>query len=487
MTRPAALGRPSRWWQARSLHARLALLVTVAVGASVVTVAVLAWAAVGEIIRHQLISQLETDARTIAAHPDQWRSVPQTALDPVPGPEQHRGRGPRDIGPRWQILDGAGRVVNESASGLPVTTEARAVAARARGEARQRVTIEDDSYWMLTVPAAGGGAVQVAINEDPLTRNQNTFGILLVAGSLAGIAVAGLLGWLVARAGLRPVQRLTDAVEDVAVTQDLTRPIEVSGEDEIARLARSVNSMLAAIETSRQAQRTLVEDASHELRTPLTSIRTNIELLLQIERNPESAHRLPTEDRIRLLADLDAQIAELATLTAELVELAREETTREAAEEVDFTDVVEAAVARARIRAPGVMFSTRLEPVTVIGRSGELERMVLNVLDNAAKWSPADGTVHTELTADMPDSVQLRVSDDGPGIDDADRPYIFDRFYRATAARGMPGSGLGLAIVAQTVSQHAGSASADPRTPHGTRVTIRLPAVSPSVDAAGNH
>jgi two-component system sensor histidine kinase MprB len=292
---------------------------------------------------------------------------------------------------------------------------------------------------------------------------------------VVGIAGAALLGRTVARAGLVPVQRLTKAVEYVAVTTDLSRPIPVHGADEIARLGTSVNTMLAAIETARRAQRTLVEDASHELRTPLTSIRTNIELLLEVERHPELAHRLPPEDRAKLLIDLDAQAAELATLTTELVELAREETTREAVEPVELTDVVAAAINRVRIRAPGLTFSTDLEPATVQGRPGELERMVVNVLDNAAKWSPSGATVHTRLHADDPDGCRLTVTDTGPGIDEADRPHVFDRFYRSPAARATPGSGLGLAIVAQTASQHGGNVTAEPHRPHGTVISIRLP------------
>jgi two-component system sensor histidine kinase MprB len=324
---------------------------------------------------------------------------------------------------------------------------------------------------MITVPAAGGGAVQVAVSEDPDDRTLGVFGVLLVIGCAAGIGGAALLGRAVARAGLVPVQRLTEAVEDVAVTTDLTRPIAVSGADEIARLGASVNTMLAAIDSSRRAQRTLVEDAGHELRTPLTSIRTNIELLLEVERHPELAHRLPPEERTKLLHDLDAQVVELATLTTELVELAREETTRETPVDVAYAEVVDAALSRARIRAPGVTFTTDLEPVTVNGRPGELERMVLNVLDNAAKWSPPGGTVHTRLTADG----ELTVTDTGPGIDEEDRPYVFDRFYRAPAARSLPGSGLGLAIVAQTATGHGGTVTAGPNPPHGTIIAIRLP------------
>lgn len=128
-----------------------------------------------------------------------------------------------------------------------------------------------------------------------------------------------------------------------------------------------------------------------------------------------------------------------------------------------------------RTRAPAVTFTADLTPVTVDGRPGELERMIVNVLDNAAKWSPPGGEVRTVLAADGPDRCRLTVSDTGPGIAADDLPHVFDRFYRAPAARSMPGSGLGLAIVAQTASQHGGTVTAGPNEPHGTVLTIRLP------------
>jgi two-component system sensor histidine kinase MprB len=463
-----------RWWRRRTLHARLSLLVAGAVAVAVVTLAALAWAAVDEILHHQVQSELEADAHAIAAQPDQWRSA---TAGPLPdtgggkGDDHHQ----HDLGPRWQILDTSATVVNDTTNPLPVTDGARQVAAGHHQPVQEEVTIGDDTYWMLTVPATGGGAVQVAIDQTPATRTLTTIGLLLAAGCVVGVAGAALLGRAVARAGLVPVQRLTTAVENVSATMDLSRPIEVAGVDEIARLSRSVNTMLTAIDTSRRAQRTLVEDAGHEMRTPLTSIRTNIELLLEVERQPELAHRLPPEERVKLLRDLDAQVVELATLSTELVELSREETTREAVEPVELTDVVTAAINRVRIRAAGITFATDLDQVTVDGRPAELERMVLNVLDNAAKWSPPGATVHTRLVADGTGGCRLVVTDTGPGIDEADRPHVFDRFYRAPAARGMPGSGLGLAIVAQTATQHGGTVTVEPGPPHGTVVTIRLP------------
>jgi two-component system sensor histidine kinase MprB len=468
---------PVRWWRRRTLHDRLSLLVTGAVAAAVVTLAVAAWLVVAEIQHHQIQSELNADANAIAAHPEQWLAAGM----PLPDPRAQQNddhHGPHQLGPSWQILDANATVISESTSPLPITAAARQVAAGRHQPIEERVRIGYDSYRMLTVPATGGGAVQVAINQDPDNNTLAVFALLLAAGCILGIAGAAVLGRAVSRAGLVPVQRLTEAVEDVAVTMDLTHPVPINGVDEIARLGNSVNTMLAAIDTARSAQRALVEDASHELRTPLTSIRNNIELLLEVERHPELAHRLPPEERTKLLNDLGAQVGELTTLTTELVELAREETTREAIEPVELTDVVTAAISRVRIRAPGVTFAADLEPATVHGRPGELERMIVNVLDNAAKWSPPGATVHTQLHAAGPYECRLTVTDTGPGIDDNDRPHVFDRFYRAPAARATPGSGLGLAIVAQTAIQHGGAVSAEPHEPHGTMISIRLPSVS---------
>ena len=469
---------PAGWWRRRTLHARLSLLVAAAVAATLVLFAGAAWFAVAEIQRHQITAQLTADAQAIAAQPDQGPDWPASPSGYRGRPDDGRPGGGRDrheVGPRWQIIDTGAAVTGDPAYPLPVTDGARQVATGARRPVQEQVVIGDDTYQMLTVPVAGGGAVQVAIDQGGAQRTRTLLGALLAAGCVLGIAGAALLGRAVARAGLLPVDRLTDAVEEVAVTMDLTRPVAVTGADEVARLGRSVNTMLTAIDAARRAQRTLVEDAGHELRTPLTSIRTNVELLLAVEGRPELAHRLPPQERAQLLGDLDAQVRELATLTTELVELAREETTRETVEPVELAEVVTAAVNRVRVRAPGLTLTTDLAPATVPGRPGELERMVVNVLDNAVKWSPPGGAVHTELRTGGPHGATLTVTDSGPGIAAEDLPHVFERFYRAPAARSMPGSGLGLAIVAQTATQHGGTVTAGPNSPRGTVVTIRLP------------
>jgi two-component system sensor histidine kinase MprB len=273
------------------------------------------------------------------------------------------------------------------------------------------------------------------------------------------------------------VDRLTGTVEHVAATSDLRARIEVSGHDEVARLAQSFNAMLAALQSARDAQRLLVEDAGHELRTPLTSLRANVELLVRAD---GEGRTLPGEDRAALLRDLDGQITELTQLVTELVELARDGGSAEPVERVDLAEVADLVVQRARQRWPGLTFETGLPPVAVPGRSVSLDRLVSNLVDNAAKWSPASGTVRVELRpVTGPDGAawaELTVADAGPGIAEADLPRIFERFYRAAPARAMPGSGLGLAIVAQAVELHGGTVTAGRSELGGALFTVRLPA-----------
>ncbi|MEV6350896.1 HAMP domain-containing sensor histidine kinase [Actinoplanes sp. NPDC051851] len=460
----------------RSLRDRLALLVTGAVTAAVLVVSAGAWFAVWEIQKHQVNLELNADAKAIAANPEQWLETESYRDRDDDGPRDKGDQ--RELGPCWQILDSSGNVLGGGKTTLPVTSATLAIADGTRTEElREEVSLGPSTYRVLTTAIDGGGAVQIGVDQAPYDRVLAVFAGLLALGCAVGIALAALLGRTVARAGLAPVERLALAVEEVALTQDLSRPIDVHGDDEIARLGSSVNAMLTALDVARGAQRALVEDASHELRTPLTSIRTNVELLLELERRPELAHRLPPEERTQLLHDLDAQVRELATLTNELVELAREEATREPIEPVDLAEVVTNAVNRVRTRAPALTYDTSLAAACVPGRYGELERMVVNVLDNAAKWSPPGGTITIRLSpSPFPGGSVLTVTDSGPGVAPEDLPHVFDRFYRAPAARSMPGSGLGLAIVAQTATHHGGSVDLTPTTPHGTTVTIRLPA-----------
>ncbi|MFW0786851.1 HAMP domain-containing sensor histidine kinase [Gordonia sp. CPCC 206044] len=295
--------------------------------------------------------------------------------------------------------------------------------------------------------------------------------VLLVVGG-GGVALAALAGTTVARAGLRPVARLTRAAERVARTQDLT-PMPVSGNDELARLTESFNTMLRALAESRDQQARLVADAGHELRTPLTSLRTNLELL--IASSEPGAPTMPAQDMIELRSDVMAQIEELSTLVGDLVDLAREDAPEVVHEEVDLAEVVSRSLERVRRRRSDVEFQTNLTPWFVFGEEHGLNRAVLNVLDNAAKWSPRGRPVEVTLRQIGAGTAELAVADAGPGIPEEDRELVFERFYRSTQSRSMPGSGLGLAIVRQVVTRHGGAVRAEQSELGGALITLTLP------------
>ncbi|WP_405784137.1 sensor histidine kinase [Streptomyces sp. NBC_00859] len=319
----------------------------------------------------------------------------------------------------------------------------------------------------------------------PLADTQKTLNelaLLLLGVSGAGVLGAGAAGLWIARAGLKPVDELTEAVEHVARTEDLTVRIPVEGEDEIARLSRSFNSMTAALGDSRDRQAQLIADAGHELRTPLTSLRTNVELLARSE---ETGRPIPPDDRRALMASVKAQMTELAALIGDLQELSRSEATHpaESLGVVALHDIAAAALGRARLRGPELTFTADLRPWYVQAEPAALERAVINVLDNAVKFSPPAGAVEVALRGG-----RLTVRDHGPGIPADDLPHVFERFWRSSSARSLPGSGLGLSIVARTVQQSGGDIALTPAPGGGTEAVIRIPgAATPPPDSPPSH
>lgn len=295
--------------------------------------------------------------------------------------------------------------------------------------------------------------------------------VLFVVGG-AGVAFAAIAGTAVARTGLRPVTRLTAAAERVARTQDLT-PIPVTGNDELARLTESFNTMLRALAESRDQQARLVADAGHELKTPLTSLRTNLELL--IASSEPGAPPVPAADMVELRSDVMAQIEELSTLVGDLVDLARDDALEAVHQEVDMGEVIDSVLERVRRRRADIEFDVQTVPWFVFGEEHGLARAVLNVLDNAAKWSPPGRAVRVRLQQVGQASAELTVADAGPGIPPEDRELVFERFYRADSTRSMPGSGLGLAIVRQVITRIGGSVSADVSDEGGALIRLRLP------------
>lgn len=372
---------------------------------------------------------------------------------------------------QFALIDSNGTPINNiTYQSPPIGRDELAVAA---GDKSDNIrTDRSTGTRVLAVRYRDLGALVLAQSLQPTKDQLADLSLVLFLIGGAGVVVSALAGTAVARTGLRPVQRLTRATERVAQTGDL-RPMQVEGDDELVRLSHSFNQMLAAVAYARDRQRQLVADAGHELRTPLTSLRTNLELLLSAER--PNMPKLSDEDKTEIHDDLRAQLDELTQLIGDLVELAREDAPQYTRERIDMVDIVEQALARARRRAGDVKVEVDLHPWYLLGEPAVLERAVLNLLDNAVKFSPPDGTVRVDLRPAGHGYAFLQVADAGPGINDADLPYVFDRFYRSDEARTLPGSGLGLAIVKSAAERHGGAVYAGRSADGGALMAIRLP------------
>lgn len=459
--RAPAAGPGSRPERRRfSLRARVTLLAAVCVAGAVALVSLGAYLTA----RDNLYSQVDAtlvDRATAAVKtpPVQWR------LERIPG----AFLASTDI--QIGVLYADGKLIY-SRDGVPPAWGPAELAV-ARGQ--QEMTLRTDGRSDTRVIALASGRGQAMVLAQSLGPTRHTLGelsvVLIVIGGV-GILVAALAGTAVARGGLRPVEQLTAATERVAATGDL-RPIPVSGDDELARLTHSFNTMLGAVSEAQERQRQLVADAGHELRTPLTSMRTNLELLLAADK--AGGGRLSAQDRDEIEADIKAQLDELTQLIGDLSLLAREGRAPDLAERIDLIEVVERALDRARRRASDVTFDVTLQPWVLTGDPTALERAVLNLLDNAVKFSPHGGTVQVGLRPLGDGTAVLEIADEGPGIADHDLPKVFDRFYRSSEARTLPGSGLGLAIVKQAAQQHGGQVYAGRGSRGGAMLSLRLP------------
>jgi two-component system sensor histidine kinase MprB len=382
-----------------------------------------------------------------------------------PNPDQARGY--------TQVVAAGGRVLARSEPNVTLPVDERTLElARHGGQPFFRdLYLGGVHLRVLSQPYGPNRAVELALPLSEVDSLLSRLRLILALVVVGGIALAALLGRLVAGAVVQPLKHLTRTTEHVARTQDLSGRIEAAGEDEIGRLATSFNAMLDALERSMgaldesvHAQRQLVADASHELRTPLTSIRTNIEILQQ------QGAQLEPGDHARLLGDVVGQIEDLTDLVNDLIDLARGDEPYSQTEDVRLDLLIEEVVERARRSAPANLLRMELAPTVVAGVPARLERAVSNLIDNAVKYSPPGEPVEIVLRGE-----ELTVRDHGPGISAADRPHIFDRFYRGAEARGRPGSGLGLAIVRQVVVQQGGTVIAEAAPGGGTIMRLRLP------------
>ncbi|HKX15985.1 MAG TPA: HAMP domain-containing sensor histidine kinase [Propionibacteriaceae bacterium] len=454
------MARLRAWLRAFPLQRRVAYLTTVAVALAVAVTSVAGYVTLRISLYRALDAELVQTATSLAA-------VPVAEDIRILGGLTERALRAGNVSVAAIRTDGEIFNVPDERDHLVLGPEELAVARLQSGySARSGVTTGGEEYRIVAVPITDLGNYALVLGRplQPTNDILSSLWLVLIIFGVAGVIIAAMVGAYVARSSLRPVRELSAAVEHVTVTKELT-PITIDATSDIAMLAESFNEMLRSLASSRERQARLIADAGHELRTPLTSLRTNIELLAA----DAQSGMLRQQDRIDILADVKAQLVEFTELIGDLVQLARDETAS-SPEALDFRNVVNAAVDRVRRRAKGLVFDVELNPLYVVGDSDMLERAVTNLLDNAVKWSPPGGTIRVQLEGD-----RLRVADQGPGISEADMPFIFDRFYRGDSARQTSGTGLGLSIVAQTIAQHGGWVRAGRSAQGGAEFTIQLP------------
>jgi two-component system sensor histidine kinase MprB len=453
-------------WQRLPLRAKLTASAALAATLAIVAVTGVAFVAVRHELRTQIDDQLRRQAHEVQLrHQVDAFGLPQALVVTVPG----------DYRSWWQVVAQDG-TISATGAKLPVIPADLHIARVGSGVRLRDATYRDRHVRVLTepVPGARGFAVQIAVPLTAVDRQLHTLAAAFALIALAGLGFTVVVARGAVRRVMRPVAELTAATERIAATRDLSVRIVAPGGDELGRLARTFNTMVAALQRSLDAQRQLVLDASHELRTPLASLRTNVEVLADVD-------RLPPEDRRELLDGVVTQLDELTGLVADVVELARGDAPPGERQDIALDELVSRGVDRARRHWPQVVFDAQVEPVSVSGVANRLDRAVANMLDNAGKFSPPGGTVEVRLSADG----TLTVADRGPGVPDDALPHVFDRFFRADEARALPGSGLGLAIVHQVAEGHGGSIRLTNREGGGAVATLRLPvAAEPGPDGA---
>lgn len=388
-----------------------------------------------------------------------------------------------------QVLSANGRVVATSGTTLPTD---KAQVRRALGGVETIGAVgRGDGLRVTSRPVFGSngvvaGIVQVGQSTQFLDATLADMRTLLIGGTAATLAVAGVAGWLLVGRVLRPVTRITAAADQIVATGRLDARIPPpNSRDEISSLVSSFNRMVEQLERSFAQQRQLVADTSHELRNPLMAIGTNLEVI-QLARDPQ--------DRDDAAADARTEVARMTRLIGDLL-LLGEGDAGEPLERVpvELVLLVEAAAERARRLGRGHYVRVeQLDPARVLGDADLLQRALWNLVENSLRYTPPSGGYVGLGVRQAGDVAELWVRDNGPGIAPVHHPRLFERFYRVDKARSRRsgGSGLGLAIVGHVAEAHGGQVGVESQPGLGSTFTIRLPIIGctgPCPDAGKRH
>jgi two-component system, OmpR family, sensor kinase len=382
-----------------------------------------------------------------------------------------------------------------------------------------RQAIAEDRPIFDTVPISGGsasvrllteplhlngtnevvGAVEVAESLSAFDNTMSAVARLMLSAGVGALLLAVVVGWLLTRAALSPVFRITETARHIASTGDYRQRLHVTPPrfghgDELFFLAATFNDMIARLEHMLESQRRLLADTSHELRNPITIIRGNLALLRRAS--------VPEASRNEAIVEAEEEAARMGRLVGDLLLLARADAGDMPSfqrERVDLGELAGDVVEQARSRAGTRKLSAQMDPrCVVMGDRDRLKQLITNLVENAIRYTPAGGTVDVAVrrtpgvqqagttarsrnARDAGTSVsmaQLTITDSGIGISPTDLPHVFERFYRAEKARSRAhgGSGLGLSIAEYIAQAHGGTieASSD-GTNRGSTFTVRLP------------
>jgi two-component system sensor histidine kinase MprB len=441
-----------------SLRARFALAFAVVAAVVAAAIGILSYDAASERIIGEIDNSLRSATAAVAG--GQTDILAAVSAD---------GRGHRPAQRVFvaQTLAADGSVTHLGGdASLPVLASQLAVAATGSATDTDVTEVEvgHAQYRILTTGlGVGRGALQVATDVEPAHDVLHGMAVEVAVLGAIVLVVAAAAGWLLAGRITRRLERLAATAEDISLHSGTDRTVPVEGGDEVARLSESFNTMLGRLATARQDQERLIQDAAHELRTPLTSLRTNAALLHRLD-------ELSPGSRQRLVDDVRSETRELSELVNELVALALAGVGDDPEEDIDLADLVRTVACRVE-RRTGRVVHVDLDGTWVRGRRQGLERAVGNLVENATKFDH-DNAHPVEVVLR---EGRVTVSDRGPGIPADDEERVFDRFYRADSARGLPGSGLGLSIVQDTVLGHDGTVFAQARPGGGAVVGFALP------------